>query len=312
MNRAKTEQILFGGLLSGNGKMWIDDLKVTIDGKDVQRLKPYMPKPFPAENDKEFDAGSGIVFQELNEQKINNLELLGRIWGFLKYHHPAIAEGNYNRDYELFRFLPEYLKINDNTKRDDLLLKWTNGLGKVPSCKNCQPTPDSAFIKPDLSWIENGDMNRKLKSRLQKIYINRHQGNHYYIRLGYPATKPVFLHENSYPKMTCPDEGFRLLALYRYWGMVQYFFPYKYLTDKNWNGVLKEYLPSFIDAEDELQYEQVAARLIAEVCDSHAGLEDGFDKIHISKGRWRAPVRIGLIENKWVVTDCNILKFSFY
>jgi C-terminal processing protease CtpA/Prc len=312
MNRAKTDQILIGGLLNGNGKMWIDDLSVTIDGKDVQRLKPYMPKPFPAENDKEFDAGSGIVFPEPDEQKMENLELLGKIWGFLKYNHPAIAEGNYNWDYELFRFLPEYLKTNDNSQRDDLLLKWTNGLGKVPSCKNCQPTPDSAFIKPDLSWIENSDMNRKLKSRLQKIYKNRYQGNHYYIQPTYSGGNPVFSHENNYPKMSYPDTGFRLLALYRYWNMIQYFFPYKYLTDKNWNDVLEEYLPSFIDAEDELQYEQVTARLIGEVCDSHAGLYEGFDKIQASKGYRRIPVRIGLIENKWVVTDCNILKSSDY
>ena len=27
---------------------------------------------------------------------INNLELLGKIWGFLKYHHPEIASGKYD------------------------------------------------------------------------------------------------------------------------------------------------------------------------------------------------------------------------
>ena len=34
----KTEKIYVGGLLIGKGKMWLDDLKVTIDGKEIQNL----------------------------------------------------------------------------------------------------------------------------------------------------------------------------------------------------------------------------------------------------------------------------------
>ena len=60
-------------------------------------------------SDKEFDSGSKINFPALSEKTIEDLELLGKIWGFLKYHHPVIAKGNYNWDYELFRILPIYL-----------------------------------------------------------------------------------------------------------------------------------------------------------------------------------------------------------
>ena len=98
-----TKQICIGGLLYGRGKVWFDDFKVEIDGKDVRKVKPLNPKPLPAENDIELDKSSSIEFPELNEQKIDDLELLCRIWGFLKYHHPAVAKGNYNWDNELFR-----------------------------------------------------------------------------------------------------------------------------------------------------------------------------------------------------------------
>lgn len=37
--------------------MWLDDLKITIDGKDIEELKPIERKIFPAEKDKEFDNG---------------------------------------------------------------------------------------------------------------------------------------------------------------------------------------------------------------------------------------------------------------
>ncbi|GHT84493.1 hypothetical protein FACS18947_2020 [Bacteroidia bacterium] len=302
MYPSATEKIVGGGYLLGKGKIWLDDLKITIDGKDIQKLKPYNKKPFPAGKDHQFDKGSNIVFLELNNQKIADLELLGRIWGFLKYHHPQIGQGKYNWDYELFRILPSYLKVNDNKKRDQILLKWISKYGNIPVCKTCQETPEDAFIKPDLSWIDNNNMNQKLKSILHKIYLNRHQGYHYYIRMETNVGKPVFMNENAYPEMPYPDAGFRLLALYRYWNMIQYFDPTKYLTDKNWNDVLKEYVPLFVNAKNELEYELAATQIIGEVCDTHAGLWGGGDKIDSLRGKY-STIRVQFIENKLVVMD---------
>jgi len=44
LNPEKTKQIVIGGLLVGKGKMWIDDLQLTIDGKDIRNLKPLPSK----------------------------------------------------------------------------------------------------------------------------------------------------------------------------------------------------------------------------------------------------------------------------
>ena len=299
MNPAKTKHIIFGGLLVGKGKMWLDNLQITIDGKDINEAKPY----FPADKDKEFDNGSNIVFPELNEQKINDLDLLGRIWGFLKYNHPVAATGYYNWDYELFRILSEYLKITDITKRDDFLFQWIKKYGEILECKTCEETPVDAFIKPDLSWIDNSNMNQKLKDKLKEIYQNRSQGEHFYIELtNVNAGPPLFKNENSYSNMPYPDAGFRLLALYRYWNMIQYFYPNKYMTDKSWNVVLKEYIPEFISAKSQLEYELAALKLIGEIDDSHAQLLEGKQKLDSLRGYRMASVQVRFIENKLVVT----------
>src|SRR5690554_2446651 len=89
LNPEKTERIVVGGLLVGKGKMWLDDLQVFIDGKDIDdpNLEIYEKEALPAEKDKEFDQGSSINFSTLSKKDIENLELLGRIWGFLKYYH---------------------------------------------------------------------------------------------------------------------------------------------------------------------------------------------------------------------------------
>lgn len=300
---SETKLIVVGAIFTGKGKMWIDDMQVKIGGKDISRAKIYKEKTLPAQNDKEFDSGSGITFPEVDETLINNLELLGRIWGFLKYHHPGIAseKGRYNWDYELFRILPEYVKTTDNGQRDELLIRWIDKYGKIRKCKSCEKNPEDAYIKPDHTWIENSDISSALKKQLMKIYDNRHQGEQYYIRMT-PIENPVFTNENDYAHLQYPDAGFRLLSLYRYWNMVYYFFPSTYMTDKDWNTVLREYIPLFVSAKDELKYELAALRLIGEINDTHAVLW-GADKVEKSKGNWYPPFKVKFIENKLVVTQ---------
>jgi len=297
------EQIYVAGILVGKGKAWFDDFVLTIDGKNVQTLEEKAKASFKANLDKEFDTGSGVKFPELTGELIANLELLGRIWGFLKYHHPEVGKGNYNWDYELFRILPEYLEAPDASKRDQILLNWIARYGQIVPCEKCKKTARDAFLKPDLSWIKNSGMILTLVTKLNEIYQNRHQGKHFYIRMAPNVGNPEFLNENAYANMPYPDEGFRLLALYKYWNMIQYFFPYKHLMDKDWNDGLKEYIPKFMEAKDELEYELAAVQLIGDIKDTHANLWGGNDKIQEARGSFYPPFHVQFIENKLVVTD---------
>lgn len=305
LNPEKTDNIVFGGLLVGNGKMWLDNLQVSIDGKDLddENLEIHTRKILPAEKDKEFDNGSNITFPELTNKTTSDLELLGRIWGFLKYHHPEIAKGNYNWDYELFRILPEYLKAENNQERDKTIASWIEKYGVLSICKACEPTSPNAVSKPDLSWIDNSDLSNSLKSTLHEIYNNRNQEENYYIKLNQYVGNPEFTSENAYSNMPYPDSGFRLLALYRYWNIIAYFSPNKHLTDKKWDIVLKEYIPKFINAKDELEYELAAIQVIGELHDTHANLWGGRNKIDELRGNNYAPFKAEFVENQLVVTD---------
>lgn len=113
---------------------------------------------------------------------------------------------------------------------------------------------------------------------------------------------PIFSNERTYEGMNNLDTGFRLLALYRYWNMIYYFYPYKYLTDKNWNNVLKEYIPFFIKAKNRLEYELITSKLISDICDSHASLT-GFNQLDSLKGTEQILVNTKFIENKLVVIE---------
>ena len=296
------ENIYVAGILTGKGEAWFDDFELFIDGKNVQTLNESEKPVFKAHLDKEFDNGSKVEFPELTPVIVNNLALLGRIWGFLKYHHPEIAKGNYNWDYELFRILSSYLNEPNEIKREELLLQWINKIGKTDECKTCKPTSGDAFLKPDLEWIDC-IKNESLRDKLQYIYKNRSEGTHFYIKMAPGVGNPVFENENAYANMPDPDAGYRILALMRYWNMINYFFPYKHLIDKDWNDVLKEYIPVFINAQNELEYEQAAIRIIGDIQDTHANLQGGNNKIEEWKGSYFAPVHLQFIEGKLVVTD---------
>ena len=301
----QTDQIVLGALLVGNGKMWLDNLTVTIDGKtlDDPTLEVLEREQLPADLDKEFNDGSTIEISDLSEQVISNLELLGKLWGAIKYYHPEVAKGNYNWDYELFRLLPDYLKVKNIKERDELLVSWMTKYGKLEKCKTCEPTPKEAFLKPDLSWIKQFNASQELQKALQNLYDNRNQGEHYYVGLEPNVGNPRFTNEKTYDNMPYPDDGYRLLAVYKYWNMIEYFFPNKHLTDKTWELVLKEYIPKFLEAKNELEYELVAIQLIGEVQDSHANLWGGGDKFNEAQGGNFAPFKVRFIEGQLVVVD---------
>ena len=52
--------IYFGAMLSGNGRLWVDDFEVLIDGVPIEKVMQVQVKEYNADIDREFDKGSGI------------------------------------------------------------------------------------------------------------------------------------------------------------------------------------------------------------------------------------------------------------
>jgi C-terminal processing protease CtpA/Prc len=298
MDPEKTEQIVFGAVIKGKGKMWIDQFTITIDGKD---LKDVELKLFPAQQDKEFDSGSGITTIAANGTQLENLRVLGLVWGFLKYYHPNIAKGNYNWDFELFRILPQVQNAENGKSRDEILLKWIESLGNYEQGKAPKVKSSKIKTEPDLAWISTSGFSAELTGSLLKIKHAKRPGNHYYI--GFQAAEnPDFKHEKAYASMTYPDAGFRLLALYRYWNMIQYYFPYKNLIEEDWKSVLTEFIPKVIAAENETEYVLTMLGIIGRIHDTHANIMRN-NALNQHFGMNYAPLEMRFVENHAVVTN---------
>lgn len=295
------KRIFIGAILSGTGKLWVDDFQLLLDGNDINKASVITLKEYKAETDKEFDNGSKISGIELTKSKIENLDVLGKVWGFLKYYHPSVALGDHNWDYELFRILPQVLNSKDQKERNSVLNRWVLSLGDFETVETPGKPDGDIKLTPDLSWINEKVLGPTLTNSLHKVSLAKRSGKHYYVAM-HKAGNPNFLNESTYQAMPYPDAGFRLLSLYRYWNIIAYFFPYKNLIEEDWNKVLGEYIPKFINAGDELEYKLTCLSLIARIHDTHANIWGSDKALNDFRGLRYAPVSLTFVENKAVVT----------
>lgn len=201
------------------------------------------------------------------------LESLCRVWGFLKYHHPQVATGKLNWDKELLQKIDELKPLQTKEEVSRLYLNWINSLGPVPAIAHPY-VPDMARVisQPDTSWFSDTTaFSPALCKSLAYIYHNRNQGANHYIRYNADGI-PSFKHEKIYMNDTLPNQGLRLLCLFRYWNIIQYFFPYKNLTDTPWDTTLKKFIPIFLNAEGKVGYAGALFALTAATNDSHSML----------------------------------------
>jgi hypothetical protein len=295
------KKIFIGPILQGIGKLWIDDVQLLIDGEDIGKAKLKEQKK--ADIDKEFDKGSNITISNLTPAKIEDLAILGKVWGFLKYYHPVIAKGDYNWDYELFRILPKVLESQSYKERNEILSKWILSLGEV-TIETHDKIEDSAIkITPDFSWINNSKFGEELTKQLLAIRDAKRGNENYYLGFVQGVGNPQFNNERSYNNvLPNPDAGYRLLSLYRYWNVIQYLYPYKNLFKENWNDVLTEFLPKFINTTGELDYKLTVLALIARIHDTHANIWGNDETLQAYKGANYAPINVKFIENQAIVT----------
>jgi len=220
----EAKELVFGVLISGTGIAWADDLELLVDGKPVWEA----PKKFKTvvDSDHEFDHGSGIALSTLSSVQIANLATLGRVWGFLKYHHPRVVAGERHWDYDLLRVLPKVVAAVDAAAADRAMLDWIRALGVVAPCSNCARLDEKDLaLRPDLAWLADEKLlGEELSKSLRAIYANRTPGKQFYVTTA-GADNPQFEHELPYRDVKMPDPGFQLLALYRFWNIVQYWSP---------------------------------------------------------------------------------------
>lgn len=299
----EARRLVFGVILAGQGRVWADALELLADGRPLDQAPPRVIAETVIERDREFDAGSRIEIDVLTDAQIDNLAVLGRVWGFLKYHHPRIASGELHWDYELFRVLPAVLAAGDAEARNRVLSAWVDSLGVPAACDGCAepPDPERVHLRPSLAWLEDTVMlGPRLSRQLRAVHENRFGGDGQFFVGREPAGNPTFEREAAYAGLRPPDAGFHILALFRYWNIIEYWFPYRDLIDDDWPSVLREFLPRMVAASDWDAYRLELLALITRIHDTHAGLAGAHDVLP-PRGECFWPLDVRFVEGRATV-----------
>lgn len=259
----------------------------------------YYNWPAPAERDLEFARGSGIELSELTPDQQQNLAVLAKVWGFVKYHHPVAASGKINMDAELFRLIPRLVQ-QTATYRDQQLLSWLQQLGDYRNCPQCREADaDTVLRHPEYYW-HLWQLSPALQQKLDAIALSKPPRRNYWVKKTMFVGNPQF-HELDYPDLQHIDSGYRLLALFRYWNIIQYYFPYRDLMDNDWEQVLIKSIPDFVNADSDEDYYRALARLTHAISDTHGYLSAPaaiFDNVY---GGYRLPFEVRFIQDQAVV-----------
>ncbi|GLC31210.1 S41 family peptidase [Clostridium omnivorum] len=250
-----------------------------------------------------FHKKSGVKIERLNENQVRNLNKLCKVWGFVKYYHPKVISSSVDWDFELFRVMPKVMETKDSNEVDKILYNWINELGEVK--EGSENGSKDVVMAPDIAWIKNDNYISKelsdLLVKLSKTYIS--ERDKAYVSFGKDSIFASFKNEKPYPNMAYDDAGYKLLSLFRYWNVIEYYYPYRDGIEEDWDGVLTEFIPKFIECKDSLSYKLTAAELTTKIHDSHAYAVDKRNELRRYWGFNAAPVKFQLVEDKVVITE---------
>jgi len=235
-----------------------------------------------------------------NKIATKDLAQIGKIWGFLKYHHPSVTAGRYDWDEELFKLIDCVATNPDNLTLNSILENWINSLGQVKTVRlKANYKEDEIKLALDNDWIHDTvQLGEALSAQLINIEsANRPKRSFYFYDINKEGIA-IPANENSYKNVDL-DENYRLLSLFRFWNIIQYFYPYRYAIGERWENVLTKYIPQMVSYQTNKEHILTLMRLTAEVNDAHVVIKEQ-DWVF---GKNSLPCVLSVIENKVIVTD---------
>lgn len=237
----------------------------------------------------------------LNSFQKENFFYAGKIWGFVKYYHPEARQGRYDMDSLLVVLLDNISKVKDTKHRNAVFNEWIAQFGKIKEYEQFLIKDSSQYKQLyDYVWIKNKAFDKKLSKSLTNIKDAKRTDSCHYAILN-AMSVPTFENEKS----IIPDfskKYQKLVPLFRYWNAIEYYFPYKSLTDKRWDSVLKEYIPTFLGAKNISVFDLAVLSLTMDINDGHSMcLSDARLNVRYPYKKYRSPIKFVYAKNKFLV-----------
>lgn len=246
---------------------------------------------------------SQTIFSASKITEVEKLVATCKVWGFLKYYHPKVANGEFNWDNQLLEKLPKIEKAQTKEEFSLILENWIDDLGPVREIAPIPSPKDVEYFDKnfDLSWFSNKLFSKKLSKKLKFIEENRFQGEQFYI-YGVEHVGNVGLKNENFKNPDFKDKNSKLRMIFMYWNLVEYFFPDKYLMDQKWDITLEKIIPLAIKANNQDDFYLEMQKMVSRIDDSHTEFYT-YASPTSKKVRNFFPANGKIIDDKLVVTE---------
>ena len=196
-------------------------------------------------------------------------EVTCRVWGLLKYYHPNMNDEKLDWDQVLIDRLDNI--NNDSVTPEQVnkeLMQMIRIAGGYEMLKDTTWN-NSLNMNVNLCWLDHSFINDTIRQELKKIAsLNTIAPSQYLSVSGRDYKNPI-PKEKDYGTLEILQYQYRMLALFKYWNVIYYFYPYKYLMDRSWDETLSEFIPIFMEASDFQSYRKAVSKLATRLNDGH-------------------------------------------
>lgn len=236
-----------------------------------------------------------------------------KTWNWLKYYHPATAAGKVQADSFFLRYWTLASEAKDNKSFNAVLQQMAGSLPKLSATAVSKVLPGQPQIMKqnlDTTWCTSDPfIGPAVKKQLRQVFLNRYTDTgHYYVPEKNWTTEiphePVYTFPDS---LNIPYE-YRMLALAKIQGTIDYLFPHKYLMDNSWNTTVLHFIPLFTSCDSRLQHEKLLLNITSTFNDTHAWyFNEGMkNRKRIFRNSYYPPFEYQLFDNNILVTGIII------
>lgn len=240
---------------------------------------------------------------EFNET--SRLFYLCKVWGFVKYYEEDVPI--HKVDSVLISLIPRVVNIESKTEYQFELNRLIDILCLSPQTRK-GPYPNIE----DYALIDNGWMgdtvclNREIENKLNSLFLHHSGLKSHFVYNKSMVGNIRLSNEPEYPDF--PDETIRLLGLFRYWNLINYFYVHKNHIDDNWDKVLYETIPRFRSAISKKEYHKEVYRLTNYLKDTHTSNPPTIDGIVF--GSYRPNFRMKLVDSTFIINKIRLPEYN--